>query len=182
MSIHHGTLLCLGVLQMTSGGIIVFSCGTFYHVTVPLMVLGIFLGMGGLAMVVAGVCMAKKNFQVGVPGHFLLHPPTGTRFSPQQALAIQRRLDRIRREMSTDAVSTSPEPEPSLPSTPPPWTMEPPPSYDTVMKSQEHSEQRNQEHGQEINQEHSEQLNYECNEQQQFEHTECINQGYSQQV
>uniref|UniRef100_A0A087YDJ3 Si:dkeyp-51f12.3 n=1 Tax=Poecilia formosa TaxID=48698 RepID=A0A087YDJ3_POEFO len=136
MSIHHSTLLCLGVLLMTSGGIVIFSSGTLYHASLPLMVLGIFLGMGGLSVVVAGVCMAKKNLQVGVPGHFLLHPPTGTRFSPQQALAIQRRLDRIRREMSTDAASTSPEPEPSLPSTPPPWTMEPPPSYDTVMKSQ----------------------------------------------
>lgn len=173
MSIHHGTLLCLGVLLMTSGGIVVFSSG-MYHTTVPLMVLGIFLGMGGLTLVVAGVCMAKKNFQVGVPGHFLLHPPTGTRFSPQQALAIQRRLDRIRREMSTDAVSTSPEPEPSLPSTPPPWTMEPPPSYDTVMKSQENSEQINQEPGQEMNQEHS--------EQQLLEHTEYINQENNQQV
>ncbi|KAM9357656.1 uncharacterized protein ABDE67_003144 [Symphorus nematophorus] len=85
--------------------------------------------------------MAMKNLQVAVPGHFLLHPRTGTRFSPRQALAIQRRLDRIRREMSEDSVSRIPDPEPSLPSTPPPWTMEPPPSYDTVMKSQEHSEQ-----------------------------------------
>lgn len=85
-----------------------------------------------------------------------------------------RRLDRIRREMSTDAVSTSPEPEPSLPSTPPPWTMEPPPSYDTVMKSQEHSEQINQEYGQEMNQDHS--------EQQHLESTEYINQENNQQV
>ncbi|XP_061581187.1 uncharacterized protein LOC133446955 [Cololabis saira] len=35
----------------------------------------------------------------------------------------------------------APEPEPSLPSAPPPWTMEPPPSYDTVMNSQDPSEQ-----------------------------------------
>lgn len=52
-----------------------------------------------------------------------------------------RRLDRIRREMSEDSVSRIPEPELSLPSTPPPWTMEPPPSYDAVMKSQEPGEQ-----------------------------------------
>lgn len=52
-----------------------------------------------------------------------------------------RRLDRIRREMSEDSVSRIPEPELPLPSTPPPWTMEPPPSYDTVMKSQEPGEQ-----------------------------------------
>ncbi|XP_043984847.1 uncharacterized protein si:dkeyp-51f12.3 isoform X2 [Gambusia affinis] len=174
MSIHHGTLLCLGVLLMTSGGILIFSSGTAYHATVPLMVLGIFLGMGGLSVMVAGVCMAKKNLQVGVPGHFLLHPPTGTRFSPQQALAIQRRLDRIRREMSTDAVSTSPEPEPSLPSTPPPWTMEPPPSYDTVMKSQHINQEENQEPG--------EQPDYEHDDQQLPEHSECTNQDGGQEV
>lgn len=52
-----------------------------------------------------------------------------------------RRLDRIRREMSEDSVSRIPEPEAYLPATPPPWTMEPPPSYDTVMKSQEPGEQ-----------------------------------------
>ncbi|KAF3835082.1 hypothetical protein F7725_027640 [Dissostichus mawsoni] len=99
-------------------------------------------GPGGVALLISGLCMAMKNLQVAVPGHFLLHPRTGRRFSPQQALAIQRRLDRIRREMSEDSVcSRAPEPEPPLPSTPPPWTMEPPPSYDTVMKSQEHSEQ-----------------------------------------
>ncbi|KAM4574435.1 uncharacterized protein V3H82_009114 [Fundulus diaphanus] len=172
MSVHHGTLLCLGLLLMISGAIMAFSYSSS-PTKVPLMVLGIFLGMGGLSLVVAGVCMAKKNFQVGVPGHFLLHPPTGTRFSPQQALAIQRRLDRIRREISTDAVSTLPEPEPSLPSTPPSWTMEPPPSYDTVMKSQEHGEQ--------INQEQSQQLNHEHDVQQHFEHTECMNQDNSQE-
>lgn len=54
---------------------------------------------------------------------------------------LGRRLDRIRREMSEDSVSRMPEAELSLPSTPPPWTMEPPPSYDTVMKSQEPGEQ-----------------------------------------
>ncbi|XP_015244953.1 PREDICTED: alpha-protein kinase 1-like isoform X2 [Cyprinodon variegatus] len=175
MSIHHGTLLFLGLLLMISGAIMVFCLGTV-HATIPLFVLGVFLGTGGITLVVAGVCMAKKNFQVGVPGHFLLHPPTGTRFSPQQALAIQRRLDRIRREISTDAVSTTPEPEPSLPSTPPPWTMEPPPSYDTVMKSQEHSEQRNQERREEMNQERREEMNQERREEMNQERREEMNQ------
>ncbi|XP_070764978.1 uncharacterized protein [Enoplosus armatus] len=116
-------------------------CVGLPHHSAPLFGVGLFLGLGGVGLLVCGLCMAMKNLQVAVPGHFLLHPRTGTRFSPQQALAIQRRLDRIRREMSEDSVSGRPEPEPSLPSTPPPWTMEPPPSYDTVMKSQEHSEQ-----------------------------------------
>ncbi|XP_072244825.1 uncharacterized protein [Leuresthes tenuis] len=140
MSVHHGTLLCLGVVLMTAGGVMVFGLG-MAHPTVPLFVLGIFLGLGGMGLLVSGLYIAMRNLQVAVPGHFLLHPRTGTRFNPQQALAIQRRLDRIRREMSADSVGRTPDPEPSLPSTPPPWTMEPPPSYDTVMKSQEHNEQ-----------------------------------------
>ncbi|KAM6921486.1 uncharacterized protein FYW49_007211 [Xenentodon cancila] len=139
MSVHHGTLFCLGVMLMTAGGIMVFGMGTFH--SVPLFLFGIFLGLGGVGLLVSGLCMAMKNLQAAVPGHFLLHPRTGTRFNPQQAVAIQRRLDRIRREMSADSVSRSPEPEPSLPSTPPPWTMEPPPSYDTVMKSQDANQQ-----------------------------------------
>ncbi|XP_061594071.1 uncharacterized protein si:dkeyp-51f12.3 [Cololabis saira] len=139
MTVHHGTLFCLGVILMTVGGVMVFGLGTLH--SVPLFLLGIFLGLGGVGLLISGLCMAMKNLQAAVPGHFLLHPRTGTRFNPQQAVAIQRRLDRIRREMSADSVSSSPEPEPSLPSTPPPWTMEPPPSYDTVMKSQDPSEQ-----------------------------------------
>lgn len=51
---------------------------------------GLFLGLGGVSLLVSGLCMAKKNLHVSVPGHFLLHPRTGTRFSPRQALAIQR--------------------------------------------------------------------------------------------
>ncbi|KAG7228828.1 hypothetical protein INR49_008606 [Caranx melampygus] len=136
----RGLLLCLGILLVTVGGVMVMGLGIPSQSS-PLVVVGMFLGLAGIALLVIGLCMAMKNLQVAVPGHFLLHPRTGTRFSPQQALAIQRRLDRIRREMSADSVSQRPEPEPSLPSTPPPWTMEPPPSYDTVMKSQEHSEQ-----------------------------------------
>ncbi|XP_040896579.1 uncharacterized protein si:dkeyp-51f12.3 [Toxotes jaculatrix] len=140
MPLPKGLLLCLGILLMTAGGVIVLVVGLPYN-SAPLFGVGLFLGLGGMGLLVSGLCMAMKNLQAAVPGHFLLRPRTGTRFSPQQALAIQRRLDRIRREMSTDSVSQRPEPEASLPSTPPPWTMEPPPSYDTVMKSQEDNEQ-----------------------------------------
>ncbi|XP_071371683.1 uncharacterized protein [Centroberyx affinis] len=139
MPFPQGILLCLGLVLMTVGVILALCTGLTHH-TIPLFELGLFLGLGGAGLVVTGLCVAMKNLQVAVPGHFLLHPRTGTRFSPHQALAIQRRLDRIRREMSADSVSR-PEPEPSLPSTPPPWDMEPPPSYDTVMKSQEHAPQ-----------------------------------------
>ncbi|KAM9848520.1 uncharacterized protein ACBR49_007853 [Aulostomus maculatus] len=140
MPLPPGMLLCLGMLLMTAGGVVALCVG-LPNQSAPLFGVGLFLGLGGVGLLVSGLCLAMKNLQVAVPGHFLLHPRTGTRFSPQQALAIQRRLDRIRREMSTDSVSRRPEPEPSLPSTPPPWTMEPPPSYDTVMNSQERGEQ-----------------------------------------
>ncbi|XP_077463712.1 uncharacterized protein LOC144079050 [Stigmatopora argus] len=144
MPLPQGALLLLGILLLVAGGLVALCA--------PLPVLGLFLGMGGVGLLVSGLCMTMKNLQAAVPGHFLLHPRTGTRFSPQQSLAIQRRLDRIRREMSTDSVGGPPDPEtvpepapepilePVLPSTPPPWTMEPPPSYDTVMKIQEHDE------------------------------------------
>ncbi|XP_061539890.1 uncharacterized protein si:dkeyp-51f12.3 [Phycodurus eques] len=142
MPLPQGALLLLGVLLMVAGGLVAL-CAPLPSIAAP--VLGFFLGIGGVGLLVSGLCMAMKNLQAAVPGHFLLHPRTGTRFSPQQSLAIQRRLDRIRREMSTDSVGGAPDPEPALepvlPSTPPPWTMEPPPSYDTVMKIQEHGEQ-----------------------------------------
>ncbi|XP_061634820.1 uncharacterized protein si:dkeyp-51f12.3 [Phyllopteryx taeniolatus] len=142
MPLPQGALLLLGVLLMVAGGLVAL-CAPLPSIAAP--VLGLFLGIGGVGLLVCGLCMAMKNLQAAVPGHFLLHPRTGTRFSPQQSLAIQRRLDRIRREMSTDSVGGAPDPEPALepvlPSTPPPWTMEPPPSYDTVMKIQEHGEQ-----------------------------------------
>ncbi|XP_060934298.1 uncharacterized protein si:dkeyp-51f12.3 [Limanda limanda] len=134
------TLLFVGVFLLLVGGVSVLGVALPFQ-SVPFFVVGAFLGMAGLSLLVSVLFMAMQNIQVAVPGHFLLHPRTGTRFSPPQALAIQRRLDRIRREMSADSVGQRPEPEPPLPSTPPPWTMEPPPSYDTVMKSQEQSEQ-----------------------------------------
>lgn len=141
MPLPQGILLCLGILLMIAGGGLALCVGMPQY-SAPLFGVGLFLGLGGLGMMCCGLCMAMKNLQVAVPGHSLLHPRTGTRFSPRQALAIQRRLDRIRREMSEESVSrVPPDPDSSLPSTPPPWTMEPPPSYDTVMKSQQPVEQ-----------------------------------------
>ncbi|XP_054645772.1 uncharacterized protein si:dkeyp-51f12.3 isoform X2 [Dunckerocampus dactyliophorus] len=139
MPLPQGVLLFLGVLLMIAGGVVALCVGLPSH-SAPLFGVGLFLGLGGVGLLVSGLCMAMKNLQVAVPGHFLLHPRTGTRFSPQQSLAIQRRLDRIRREMLTDSAGRTPDPEPAIPSTPPPWTMDPPPSYDTVMKIQEHDE------------------------------------------
>lgn len=89
MPLPQGMLLCLGMLLMTAGGLMALCVGLPYQ-SAPFFGLGLFLGLGGIAMLISGLCMAMKNLQVAVPGHFLLHPRTGTRFSPQQALAIQR--------------------------------------------------------------------------------------------
>ncbi|XP_078141858.1 uncharacterized protein LOC139908835 isoform X2 [Centroberyx gerrardi] len=88
MPFPQGLLLCLGLVLMTVG-VILALCTGLTHQTIPLFELGLFLGLGGAGLVVTGLCVAMKNLQVAVPGHFLLHPRTGTRFSPHQALAIQ---------------------------------------------------------------------------------------------
>ncbi|KAK7889560.1 hypothetical protein WMY93_025120 [Mugilogobius chulae] len=149
MPIQRTVLVCLGLVLTGAGVVVTIILGLTGPV--PLFGLGVCLTLGGVALLGVGCCRAMKDHLVpGVPGHFLLHPRTGTRFSPQQGLAIQRRLDRIRREMSSDSVERGPEPTVlPLPSTPPPWTMEPPPSYDTVMKIQEQNQDQRQEQSQE---------------------------------
>lgn len=87
MSVRHGTLIGLGILLLSAG--FIMASTSFSH-SVLLTVLGITLGVGGMGLLVTGVRMAMNNVQVTVPGHYLLHPRTGTRFNPQQALAIQR--------------------------------------------------------------------------------------------
>lgn len=135
-------------------GIILLAVGLVLFLTmwVPLQLVGFALGVFGIILLVYAFCQAMKSDQITVPGHFLLHPRTGTRYTPHQAIAVQRRLDRIRRavdEESPAAVpSLSPPPlgvammdpnQQSLPRTPPPWDMEPPPSYETVMKGSQDS-------------------------------------------
>lgn len=89
MPLPQGILLCLGILLMIAGGGLALCVGMPQY-SAPLFGVGLFLGLGGLGMMCCGLCMAMKNLQVAVPGHSLLHPRTGTRFSPRQALAIQR--------------------------------------------------------------------------------------------
>ncbi|XP_036378781.1 uncharacterized protein si:dkeyp-51f12.3 [Megalops cyprinoides] len=129
----HGSVLSLGILLMTVGGLM-FLC-----VTQMLFWFGLGLILVGFFLLLLGVFMAMKSHHVAIPGHFLLHSRTGTSYSHNQAIIIQRRLDRIRRAVSEDrATSRPPPPSPglqSVPVTPLPWTMEPPPSYETVMKS-----------------------------------------------
>ncbi|KAG9350928.1 hypothetical protein JZ751_024817 [Albula glossodonta] len=133
MPTPHGGVLSLGIFFMTVGGLIFLCVGQ------KLTWFGLALGLVGFFLMVLGVCMAMKSHHVAVPGHFLLHPRTGTRYSNHQAIIIQRRLDRIRRAVSEDREQPRPPPPDAplniLPGTPPPWDMEPPPSYETVMKN-----------------------------------------------
>ncbi|KAG7316675.1 hypothetical protein KOW79_020216 [Hemibagrus wyckioides] len=96
----------------------------------------------GFGVLIYSFCrvMKSSNHNMTIPGHFLLHSRTGTQYTYEQAIALQRRLDRIRRS-STEERRSGQNPRPilnslhSLPGTPPPWDMEPPPSYETVMKT-----------------------------------------------
>lgn len=171
MPVPQGVLVCLGLVLTTVGVVVTICLGLTGPV--PLFGLGMCIALGGMGLLGASFCRAmKKHLVPGVPGHFLLHPRTGTRFSPQQGLAIQRRLDRIRREMSADSVGR-PEPETPLPSTPPPWTMEPPPSYDTVMKGHEHSQEEGQEQSWGNNREERQEQSWGNNLEQSEARTDC---------
>lgn len=89
MPLPQGILLCLGILLMVAGGGLALCVG-LPHFSVPLFGVGLFLGLCGMGMMCCGLCMAMRNLQVAVPGHSILHPRTGTPFSPRQALALQR--------------------------------------------------------------------------------------------
>ncbi|KAF4070856.1 hypothetical protein AMELA_G00278410 [Ameiurus melas] len=96
----------------------------------------------GFGVLICSFCrvMKSSNHNMTIPGHFLLTSRTGTQYTYEQAIALQRRLDRIRRASAEErrSAQNSPPTLPglhSLPGTPPPWDMEPPPSYETVMKT-----------------------------------------------
>ncbi|TRY60321.1 hypothetical protein DNTS_013657 [Danionella cerebrum] len=134
MSLHHRWQVSLGVLLMMAGLVLFMTMEPYIVLT----------GMGivclGLFILIRALCVVIKSSHVEVPGHFLLHPRTGTCYTHHQAIAVQRRLDRIRRATAEDQSTVPVPPESdtspqSQPETPPPWQMEPPPSYETVMRS-----------------------------------------------
>lgn len=75
-----------------TGGALFIAIGLSLFVTMypPLQLVGFMLGVFGIIILVYAFCQAMKSDHVAVPGHFLLHPRTGTRYSPHQAMAIQR--------------------------------------------------------------------------------------------
>ncbi|KAF4099341.1 hypothetical protein G5714_019467 [Onychostoma macrolepis] len=134
MSFQHRWQVSLGILLVVAG-LVLFMTMYMYVVliSIPIVCLGLFI-------LIRAFCVVFKSSHVALPGHFLLHPRTGTRYTHHQAIAVQRRLDRIRRataeEHSPVQVPPTSDISPqSQPATPPPWQMEPPPSYETVMKT-----------------------------------------------
>lgn len=134
MSFQHRWQVSLGILLVIAGLVLFMTINMYIiFISMPLVCLGLFI-------LIRAVCMVIKSSHVAVPGHFLLHPRTGTRYTHHQAIAVQRRLDRIRRATAEEhspvqVPPTSQIGPQSQPATPPPWQMEPPPSYETVMKT-----------------------------------------------
>ncbi|XP_072537840.1 uncharacterized protein [Salminus brasiliensis] len=132
MSLHQKVSVSVGVLLVAVGICLIVT----FMGAVGLAVCGL-----GLAILIVSFCkVMKSNSHMTIPGHFLLHPRTGTRYTYEQAIALQRRLDRIRRASAEERRSIQRCPTTltslhSLPGTPPPWDMEPPPPYETVMKT-----------------------------------------------
>ncbi|XP_072556116.1 uncharacterized protein [Paramormyrops kingsleyae] len=124
----HGAVVSLGILFMTVGGLLFLCVG---HVVAWF---GLGLGMFGIFLMVLGLCLGMKSHHMTVPGHFMLQPRTGTRYSRHQATIIQRRLDRMRRAMSENTEPANSHMH-TQPGTLPPWNTDPPPSYETVMKT-----------------------------------------------
>ncbi|KAK1795891.1 hypothetical protein P4O66_008994 [Electrophorus voltai] len=135
MSMAHGGLVSLGVL-LVAVGVILVMVSQMYTGAV-----GTALGVLGFGVLIYSFCKTMKSrAHMTFPGHFLLHPRTGTRYTYEQAVALQRRLDRIRRASAEERPSVQQYLPAqislhSLPGSPPPWDMEPPPSYEAVMKT-----------------------------------------------
>ncbi|XP_062858569.1 uncharacterized protein si:dkeyp-51f12.3 [Trichomycterus rosablanca] len=132
----QGARVSVGVLLLALGVVLVMFA------TVYTAVIGTSIAALGFCVLIYSFCQVMKSssHNMTLPGHFLLHPRTGTRFTYEQAIALQRRLDRIRRASAEERRLAQPPPPAdnsfhSLPGTPPPWDMEPPPSYETVMKT-----------------------------------------------
>lgn len=138
MCFQHRWQVLLGVLLVIAG-IVVLTMLTMFELS-SIIVTGLAIVCLGLSILMRALCMVIKCGDVPVTGHVLYPPRTGTRYTYHQAIAVQRRLDRIRRATEEDCNAVHLPPpsvtrDPRLPGTLPPWPMEPPPSYETVMKT-----------------------------------------------
>lgn len=84
MSFQHRCQVSLGILLVIVG-LVLFMTMYMYIVliSVPIVCLGLFI-------LIRAFCLDIKSSHVAVPGHFLLHPRTGTRYTHHQAIAVQR--------------------------------------------------------------------------------------------
>ncbi|KAI5619872.1 barttin [Silurus asotus] len=104
----HRALVSVGVLLVALGVVLMMFAGAF----------GSALSVLGFGVLIYSFCrvMKNSNHNMTIPGHFLLHSRTGTQYTYEQAIALQRRLDRIRRASAEERRSTQ----------------SPPPSFTTV--------------------------------------------------
>lgn len=84
MSFQHGWQVSLGILVVITG-IVLFITMQFYSVLI-----GVAIVCLGLLILIRAFCLVIKSSHVAVPGHFLLHPRTGTCYTHHQAIAVQR--------------------------------------------------------------------------------------------
>lgn len=84
MSFQHRWQVSLGILLVIAG-LVLFMTMYMYIViiSIPIVCLGLFI-------LIRALCVVIKSSHVAVPGHFLLHPRTGTRYTHHQAIAVQR--------------------------------------------------------------------------------------------
>lgn len=83
MSFKNKWQISFGLLLVVAGVVLIIIPYTVY-IGMAVTCLGVF------TFILLALCVAGKPSHVTVPGHFLLHPRTGTCYTPHQALAVQR--------------------------------------------------------------------------------------------
>lgn len=83
-SFHHRLQVSLGVLLVMAGLVFFVTMGSYT------ILIGLAIVFLGLLILIRAFCVVIKSSHVAVPGHFLLHPRTGTRYTHHQAIAVQR--------------------------------------------------------------------------------------------
>ncbi|KAL6486202.1 hypothetical protein MHYP_G00055940, partial [Metynnis hypsauchen] len=83
MSQPHRGLVSVGVL-LVAAGVILIMFSTIYT-----GIIGMLLGGLGFCILIYSFCQVmKSSSHMTIPGHFLLHPRTGTRYTYEQAIAL----------------------------------------------------------------------------------------------
>ncbi|XP_066547770.1 uncharacterized protein LOC136714279 [Amia ocellicauda] len=139
MPCAHNAVISVGVVLMVAG-VLMFTCLNTPSGILPSVVgmFGLPLGLFGTILMVFGMYMAMKARNVATTGYFSHHIGNCTRFHDNQSDIIQRRLERMRSLVSDNRERAPPPPrhsQYSVSGLPPLWDLDPPPSYEMVMKS-----------------------------------------------